>query len=570
MRISHLTTATAIALASTGASILFACGGTTVDPGAPSDSGAPHPDATTVIVLDAGSPVVAPTDASATSDVSVADASTNPCATPSATGFVTAPHGPLPPTVYGGGGILAAPKVVTVTFSDTANPAKLAAFGQTITQTPYFAEISKDYCIDDGGTCIQGTTPGIAIALDAGSAGAWVDNSFNGPTDPPSDAGVDFVPYLLSLVDQTNPGGLAAADPNAIYTFYFSQNTTFYMGDPNLGGAPGCQSFGGYHYAAASLPDGGGTPITYAIIVDCGGGIDELTVAASHEIIEATTDPYDGTGWYLDQGQNDEDASVPPASAIRDQGWADTDSFGEIGDNCEGLIDSSWTLDGGTVVQRIWSRSAAAAGQNPCVPVPAGETYYNVTPDKAVYVAEVGSSFTVDVTGFSPTPRAGWAVQAIDGTPNQLFDGGTAAPMLDVEFVGGSPGGNVAPGGSQISCINNGTSAQLKVTLLSDPAADPALNNDYVQPFWQQAEGLLVSLDTTGAPQMFGGSTYYPYQVFPFAVVTPATAASIGLTSSGLSSDIRRPPTPRRTTRPRTWAKPVHTQPWTPRARRLK
>jgi hypothetical protein len=458
--------------------------------------------------------------------------------------------------VYSGGGILAAPKMVTFTFSDTFEPAQVAAFGNTITQTSWFAQVTKDYCVDDGGTCVQVGLAGDAIALDAGSAMTWVDNAFNPPGAGVSDAGTDFTGFLIKEVEKISTGGLAGIDPNAIYTFYFSPNATFYMGDPNLGGQAGC-GFGGYHNAVAPLSDGGGSPITYAIIVDCAAGapaaqeLAGLTVAASHELVEATTDPYNGSGWYLDQDQNLLDAGLPTPQNLRNQAWADTFQFGEIGDNCESLLDPTWTLDGGVVVQRIWSTSAAAAGQNPCIPVPAGETYYNATPDKAIYVADVGASFTVNVTGFSPTPRAGWAVQAVDQTPSQLPDGGTNAPMLTIEVVGGEDAGNVAPGSPEVPCVNNGTTAQLKVTLLGDPAADPALNNPFVQPIWQQAEALIVSLDTTATPLTGGGAVYYPYQVWPFAVVTPQTAASLGLTSAGLGEDVRR--ASGRPMHPRTW-----------------
>ena len=565
MRLSHFTIAIALITAS-ATSLLLACGGSSSNDVGTTDSGAATQDATTVESFDAGaidsaSPVTTDATSSTATDAGA-------CAAPSAAGFVTAAHGPLPDMVYGGGGILTAPRMVTFTFSDTFEPAQLAAFGQTITQTQWFAEVTKDYCVPNGGTCIQGGTTGEAIALDAGSATTWVNNSFNPPGSGLSDAGTDFTGFLLTQVAAVSDGGLAGADPNAIYTFYFSPNATFYMGDPNLGGQPGC-GFGGYHSAVGSLPNGGGTPITYAIIVNCAAGapaadeLEGLTVAASHELVEATTDPYDGTGWYLDQDQNYLDAGLPTPANLRNQAWADTDQFGEIGDNCESLINSTWTLDGGDVVQRIWSASAAAAGQNPCIPVPAGETYFNATPDKAIYVAEIGSSFTIDVTGFSTTPRAGWAVQAVDQTANQLPDGGTNAPLLAMEFVGGVDAGNVAPGGSEIPCINNGTQAELKVTLLGDPAADPALNNPFVQPIWQQAEGVIVSLDTSASPFGGGGSAvYYPYQLWPFAVVTPQIAATIGLTSSGLN-ETRRPtqaadrlPSLRH---PRTWQRP-HTR----------
>jgi hypothetical protein len=321
MRRSRLTVVTLVSAVSalSAASILFACGSSSNGNGDNAGDSGSAPDATGGGSADGGG--AGNGDASSSIDAaSSSDGSA--CNVPSATGFTTAAHGPAPDMVYGGGGILTAPKMVTFTFNDTFEPSTLAAFGQTITQTPWFTAVSKDYCVDDGGTCIQGGSTGEAYALDAGSSFVWVDNAFNPPGDGLSDAGVDFIGYMFKEVEKITPGGLASIDPNTIFTFYFAPGATFYMGDPNLGGQPGC-GFGGYHNAVATLADGGGVPMTYAIIVDCGQGspadqeLAGLTVAASHELIEATTDPYNGTGWYLDQDQNELDAGLPTTSSAR-------------------------------------------------------------------------------------------------------------------------------------------------------------------------------------------------------------------------------------------------------------
>ncbi len=305
-------------------------------------------------------------------------------------------------------------------------------------------------------------------------------------------------------------------------------------------GGQSCQSFGGYHNAMTYTD--GKTAIAYAILPDCPTGdpvsdLQEVTIAASHEIIEATTDP--GTNntlsWYLDQPMA-QDAGVT-LNQFRNDPWGMTEQFAEVGDNCESILLSDWQLDSGAYVQRIWSTSAAAAGHNPCVPVPAGEAYYNASTDKALYVASVGDTFTVDVSAFSDMARASWRLDAIDNTQTQMTDssGVNPLPYLKVEFVGGVANDPF----TTLTCVNNGTTGQLKVTLLADPDTDMSLQ----QLEWPEADGVIYSVDLTDPisyPTQDGGmGTTYPYQFWPFAVITPTTAASLGVTSAGVA-DVRK------------------------------
>jgi hypothetical protein len=168
----------------------------------------------------------------------------------------------------------------------------------------------------------------------------------------------------------------------------------------------------------------------------------------------------------------------------------------------------------------MWSTSAAAAGQNPCVPVPAGETYYNASPDRAIYVADVGTTFTVDISGFTDVPRDSWELFAVDGTPS-------ATSYLSLAFVGGVDGG---VGRTTLPCdVNNQTKAQLQVTLLADPASGGL----------GEADGVLFSDDVMNEWTPSGGPVQVPYQVWPFAVVTPAEAAELGITDAGVTDNVR-------------------------------
>src|SRR5262249_35150198 len=96
------------------------------------------------------------------------------------------------------------------------------------------------------------------------------------------------------------------------------------------------------------------------------------------------------------------------------------------------------------LVQRIWSNQSALAGHDPCVPIPAGEVYFNAAPvledtfegqvpgvsfkTKSVKIA-AGQSRTIEVDLFSDAqPSAPWNVTAQE-VP--LFGNG---PLLSFEW----------------------------------------------------------------------------------------------------------------------------------------
>ncbi len=502
-----------------------ACGSSTngtPDAGA-SDSGN-VPDNTSIEDTGTSQDSAAPTDsgAEAASDGGVLGCPAFDAGTP----FVEATHGSLPTMAYFGSPILAAPQIVSFTFPTTANVAALQAFTATITQTPWFAEVTKDYCVHDGGTCIGPGPTGLSVDITTAAAASYTD------TFGVTEAGAGTTDLQQFVNEQVSAAVTAhtipAPGPNSLYVFYFPAATTIAIDAPGQSGSS-C-GFGGYHNNMTYID--GKTPIYYAILPDCAGNhptreLSSVTTAASHEIIEATTDTQPGGAWYLDQPMVADAAVTEPQ--FRNDPWATALTYGEVGDNCESVPLRTWALsDGGNVVQRIWSTSAAALGHNPCVPVPAGETYYNASTDKALYVANVGDTFTVDVSAFSEEARASWRLDALDYTNSNTA-------YLDLQFVGGvgdADGGGV----SSLLCVNNGTTGQLKVTLLADPAADSALQQSEE---WPEADGVIISYDVANPVKRTtadgGTSVSYPYQFWPFAVITPATAATLGVTSAGVA-----------------------------------
>ncbi|HEY6459163.1 MAG TPA: hypothetical protein VIY73_03400 [Polyangiaceae bacterium] len=506
-----------------------ACGGSNSNGNVPaSDAGADARAFDASTAPDTGTPVVssngdagAKLDAVADTGSVVVDAGACPAANvPSA----VATHGNPPNVSNLGGPVLHSPRIVTFTFADTPNASALAAFGASIASTSWFAQTMGDY------TTTSAPPPGLSVALTANGDPTYVDNGgglFDGDAgaDAGTAAGTDLNAFInTSIANAVAASTIPAPDGNTVYAFYFPPTSTItgFVGQS-------CQGYGGYHFN--QVYGDGKTPIYYAIIPDCAQGtgyeLQAATLTASHEIDEASSDPAPNTGWSLDVSPYPGDAGTTTPE-FRNDPWLSL-GYGEIGDNCEG---TQWTLDGGTLLQRIWSNSSASAGHDPCVPVPPGESYFNASPDKAVYVANVGDTFTIDVTAFTDAPRASWQLDAVDYTQQIEAQAGQTTAYLKLEWVNGV---TRSDGVASVTCVNNGMHAQLKVTLLADPAALQAAGLVLT---WPQAVGAIYSVDLSQQTAAEPGQDTAAYS-WPFEVVTPAIAAQIGLGSSGVSDAFR-------------------------------
>jgi hypothetical protein len=247
-----------------------------------------------------------------------------------------------------------------------------------------------------------------------------------------------------------------AADPSTIYLFFTPPGTTVTW----MGTQTSCADFDAFH----GEDDLGEVAIPYIVGAACPGydgptvnDLQERTIAVSHELLEAATDPFPDTA----PAFNGEDT----ADAV----WT-LSVEGEIADLCELELDPYVALPDGSFVQRSWSNQAAAAGTNPCVPAPPGKPYFNAVPDLpdtvSIYgvsapgvVIPVGGSRTIVLHLFSDAPTTGpWTVTAMD--VSQL-DGGPARLSF-----------SQAPASGQ-----NGDLLELTITVLS---ADPASG---IEPF---------------------------------------------------------------------------------------
>jgi hypothetical protein len=227
---------------------------------------------------------------------------------------------------------------------------------------------------------------------------------------------------IIAFIDQKARGGTIPApssgDSNLIYVVYYPASTTINLVDSQgniLLQSCVLDGFAGIHFHG--LVDGVDAPI--AALPECssltaGTGLTtaEFTeLYASHEIIEAATDPFPDTspGYQLDP--ND-----PWAALGR-----------EIGDLC---VDNAMPpTPEGFRAQRIWSNAAALRGGSPCIPFDSGDLYYNVSPTPAGPLQiQAGQSTDVEVAGWSTLQGTTWLLSA--------GSSGTFSPILTPQLAG--------------------------------------------------------------------------------------------------------------------------------------
>jgi hypothetical protein len=294
--------------------------------------------------------------------------------------FVEAPHPDAPVVMSGGGPVLAAPKVVPVFFAtDSAAQPTLEAFLHALSGSSYWTTTTSEY----------GVGP-LTIA----------DSVVTSDAPPTTD---DALATWLA-------GKFPTPDPGTIYTVFLPAGAVL-----TLGGQRSCTAFGGYHSETMVS----GASLTYALVPRCTsmtftGPLASTTIATSHELIEATTDPLPFSN---------------PAFVIVDDAHASWNRVpgGELGDMCEYVRAAYQPLVGEFMVQRTWSNASAAAGHDPCVPVLA-TPYLGAAPElpdltlnlhghqlatKGVTV-NFGQPQSIDVDLYTDAPSADYSVIAQD------------------------------------------------------------------------------------------------------------------------------------------------------------
>jgi len=412
----------------------------------------------------------------------------------------------LPVIAYQGGPIVAAPEVVTVTFAGDTMAADLQAFGARATSSPWWNAVRGPFCPAAGAPCVGDGPPGVSVEI-AGSPAASYTDSDDGDRST-------LQRWLESAVAEgAIPRPAASADAHSpsstIYLLYLPATTTI-----QYAGLSSCVDggFDGYH----NFLNVGTQVVAYSVVMECPSEpspftgiaaptlLENTTITASHEILEAATDPAATIAYELDWTDRN------------NRGWMDVEGGGEAADICVDPfgLNQDQTKDGTATVQRIWSNLQAASRLDPCAPIPGGGVYFNASPSQAFFTVDVGRSVTFDVRAFSDGPTSNWTLTAQD------WSNSIKTTYLTFSIAGGQ----TTRDGAQIE-VTAGASVRVTATLLADPA-----NLDT-----GEADGALVSvMGNFDAPSAA--------HVWPFAVTSTEDAArGIDPTGNGEQVPMHRP-----------------------------
>jgi len=359
--------------------------------------------------------------------------------TPAVAGY-PAPHPSFPRVETNGGPVMISPNVVPVFFANDPVEGQVEQFLAQLAGSSYWSATTGEY-----GVGPLTVAPSIVVTDVA----------------PESITSAQVSAWFAGYLDGTH-AAWPTVGPNNVYVVFYPQATSVVQAN----GSTSCVDFGGYHAeghtgadedGAAAGDDGGeagadaegvpGQAFVYAVIPRCASfntltGIDSVTAALSHELIESATDPLAATApayRYIDFDE--------AAWAI---GGGDRELFlDEVGDICEAAESPDRIfrpLVGGFTVQRTWSNHAAAADLDPCVPaIPC--VYVGAAPefDDLVLLPNdggfpngvlttgaklaIGESQTFDVHLFSMGPTPDWYV-----TVYQELPAAGAAPTIRAEL----------------------------------------------------------------------------------------------------------------------------------------
>lgn len=328
--------------------------------------------------------------------------------------FTPAPHRAAPPLVVEDADVIASPRIVSLVASDDPLGDTLLAFGDDVPASAWWPAVSSEFGVGPLGPSARAVGAPMKGTMTKEELVAYAEKH-----GPPPDGNTIYVVYLSPGVDYVNPKG--------------ARNC-------------GCSLAAAAHFRMAS-----GANDSIAWVQRCTGAPEQLTVAASHEILESATDPTLKDGYVAPGGKEPWTRSV----------WAAINSgSNELADFCEGtrVHEGEWEY------QRSFSNIAAQTGGDYCAPA-ISEPYYNVTVDQDWYPVAPGGSVTIDVTGWSTGPREHWfLIPRL--TPAAAASGFSAVIESDVSA---SSSGVVYHG------INNGEKATLTLTAPDGPAGAHAV-----------------------------------------------------------------------------------------------
>ncbi len=329
-----------------------------------------------------------------------------------------AAHPEAPEILSLGGPVMTQPRFVPVFFPGTSHRDSIVAFSQKVAGSNYWTATTAEYGVGPLTT------------------GAPIDLATPAPRETSDD---EIQAFLATQFGEGAP--LGVADPNAIYALYYPASTLI-----DLQGSQSCREFGAYHLSTRV----DGVAVKYAVMPECGGAggpfgpLENLTIATSHELIEAATDPepFDNPAY---------------ASTLEDHLIWQLFPGTEVTDMCNFNTDAFYApAEIGFFVARSWSNEAARASHDPCVPAAEG-SYFNSVPVFSDNVplryqgasagsplglrAPVGKPVTFDLALFSDGPTdTPWDVGVYDASQLQ---GGPANIEFDLDRTSGSNGDRI-------------------------------------------------------------------------------------------------------------------------------
>jgi hypothetical protein len=317
---------------------------------------------------------------------------------------------PAPPQVADAGGpVLAHPVLVPIFFSNDQDPgspvADMVLFYEDIGATNYWKTMAE-YGVGAPGAVVP--------VMLAQAAPATIDDT----TSPSA------LSRLLAGLIQNGTDGMPKPTADTVYVFNFPLGTSVTIGSGASGQS--CVGFLGYHFDAQI----GSQHVAYAVVPRCAApagqrlqtNLQVFTTSASHEITEASNDPF---------------PSYSPAWSQVDGPhiyFDEANGGSEIADMCEQDPETNFAFaDSALLVQRIWSNASALAGHDPCAPALPGTPFFNTVPvpntkgpftydngsGPVTYEVDsvhipVGQSATIPLDFYSDAPTAPWSVTAAD------------------------------------------------------------------------------------------------------------------------------------------------------------
>jgi hypothetical protein len=286
----------------------------------------------------------------------------------------------LPRVDFAGGPFLRRPQLLTITFAgdDPAVVSELESFAFAIGASSWWSDVFAERCAAPG-DCVRSPVEPRAIRA--------------ATRFPPQVHAVDVEAWLAAAAARGSLGPLTA---DALALIYLPAGTalTDALSGRYCAGGPRA-----YHRA---LTVGTGR-LAFAVIPRC-GDLDATTMTASHEIVEAVTNPDPARpGFRM--------AASPIFVGFRAAG-------AEPADSCGSAFRAGGTtrLSGGWAVHPAWSNEAAATGTDPCVPA-ANRPYVAFVPREPRVRLTTDGHADVWLDARADRAASAWVVAAVELTP---------------------------------------------------------------------------------------------------------------------------------------------------------